>query len=113
MECKIVVADGEEALRKIESFHLHVLVLDVMIPKLSGYDVCRKLQDRKDITILLLTVNNDIVDKLVRFELEGVRSYQRGTDGKYDRRAGTYRSSQDHTAIRHGYANPLANVYEN
>lgn len=62
-------ADGEEALRKVESFHPHVLVLDVMMPKLSGYDVCRKLQDRKDITILLLTVKNDIVDKLVGLEL--------------------------------------------
>ncbi|AWX53920.1 DNA-binding response regulator [Brevibacillus brevis] len=94
MECKVVVADdeqtivsaiaytlvregfqvetatdGEEALRKVESFHPHVLVLDVMMPKLSGYDVCRKLQDRKDITILLLTVKNDIVDKLVGLEL--------------------------------------------
>ncbi|MFP3393338.1 response regulator transcription factor [Brevibacillus sp. SIMBA_076] len=62
-------ADGEEALQKTDSFHPHALVLDVMMPKLTGYDVCRKLENRKDIGILLLTVKNDIVDKLVGLEL--------------------------------------------
>ncbi|GED71996.1 DNA-binding response regulator [Brevibacillus reuszeri] len=62
-------ADGEEALHKTASFHPHALVLDVMMPKLTGYDVCRKLENRKDIGILLLTVKNDIVDKLVGLEL--------------------------------------------
>ncbi|GIO09982.1 DNA-binding response regulator [Brevibacillus reuszeri] len=62
-------ADGEEALQKTASFHPHALVLDVMMPKLTGYDVCRKLENRKDIGILLLTVKNDIVDKLVGLEL--------------------------------------------
>lgn len=39
------------------------------MPKLSGYDVCRKLEDRDDIGIILLTVKNDIVDKIVGLEL--------------------------------------------
>ncbi len=62
-------ADGEEALAKVGSFHPQVLVLDVMMPKLNGYDVCRKLEDRDDIGIILLTVKNDIVDKIVGLEL--------------------------------------------
>lgn len=62
-------ADGEEALKKTETFHPHVLVLDVMMPKLTGFDVCRKLENRNDIGILLLTVKNDIVDKIVGLEL--------------------------------------------
>lgn len=61
--------DGEEALSKAATFHPNVMVLDVMMPKLSGYDVCRKLEDREDIGIILLTVKNDIVDKIVGLEL--------------------------------------------
>lgn len=64
-----MAANGEEALQKTATFHPHVLVLDVMMPKLTGYDVCRKLENRNDIGILLLTVKNDIVDKLVGLEL--------------------------------------------
>jgi len=61
--------DGEEALRKTEAFCPHALVLDVMMPKMSGMDVCRKLAPRHDIGILMLTVKNDIVDKVLGLEL--------------------------------------------
>ncbi|ASA25236.1 response regulator transcription factor [Paenibacillus donghaensis] len=61
--------DGEEALERVRSFRPDALVLDVMMPKLSGYDVCRKLENRDDIGIILLTVKNDIVDKIVGLEL--------------------------------------------
>lgn len=62
-------ADGEEALSKVQSFRPKVLVLDVMMPKLNGYDVCRRLENRHDLGIILLTVKNDIVDKIVGLEL--------------------------------------------
>ncbi len=62
-------SDGEEALRKTETFRPHALVLDVMMPKLSGFELCRKLEHRKDLGILLLTVKNDIADKIVGLEL--------------------------------------------
>ncbi|MCL6604071.1 MAG: response regulator transcription factor [Paenibacillus sp.] len=61
--------DGEEALSKTRTFQPNVIVLDVMMPKMSGYDVCRKLEDRADIGIILLTVKNDIIDKIVGLEL--------------------------------------------
>ncbi|MDR9856904.1 response regulator transcription factor [Paenibacillus sp. VCA1] len=62
-------ADGEEALQKAASFRPDLLVLDVMMPKLSGYDVCRRLAHEKGLGILLLTVKNDIVDKVLGLEL--------------------------------------------
>ncbi|RNB82178.1 DNA-binding response regulator [Brevibacillus nitrificans] len=62
-------ADGEEALEKTETFQPQVLVLDVMMPKLTGFDVCRKLGNRSDLGVILLTVKNDIVDKLIGLEL--------------------------------------------
>ncbi|CAH1196567.1 MULTISPECIES: response regulator transcription factor [Paenibacillus] len=61
--------DGEEALLKVASFHPRVMILDVMMPKLDGYGVCRRLEDREDIGIILLTVKNDIVDKIVGLEM--------------------------------------------
>ncbi|MFC3749406.1 response regulator transcription factor [Paenibacillus sp. GCM10012306] len=61
--------DGEEALSKVSTFQPDALVLDVMMPRMSGYDVCRKLENRSDIGIILLTVKNDIVDKIIGLEL--------------------------------------------
>ncbi|TVX98782.1 response regulator transcription factor [Cohnella terricola] len=63
------VFDGQAALDKALSFRPHVIVLDVMMPKLTGYEVCRSLVDRSDMGIILLTVKNDIVDKIVGLEL--------------------------------------------
>ncbi|WP_348621961.1 response regulator transcription factor [Paenibacillus polymyxa] len=61
--------DGEDALEKVRLFHPDVLILDVMMPKLGGYEVCRRLESRKGIGILLLTAKNDIVDKVLGLEL--------------------------------------------
>ncbi|ALS26673.1 two-component system response regulator [Paenibacillus sp. 32O-W] len=61
--------DGEEALAKAASFRPHLLVLDVMMPKLNGFDVCRRLENREETGIIFLTVKNDIVDKVLGLEL--------------------------------------------
>jgi len=61
--------DGEAALEKARSFKPHVIILDIMMPKLTGYEVCRKLDNRSDMGIILLTVKNDIVDKIVGLEM--------------------------------------------
>ncbi|WP_256759839.1 response regulator transcription factor [Cohnella sp. WQ 127256] len=63
------VYDGQAALDKANSFQPHVMILDVMMPKLTGYEVCRKLDDRSGMGIILLTVKNDIVDKIVGLEM--------------------------------------------
>lgn len=62
-------SDGEAALVLVKSFEPHVVVLDVMMPKLSGFDVCRKLEGGKAPGILLLTAKDDIVDKVLGLEL--------------------------------------------
>ncbi|SDT56165.1 DNA-binding response regulator, OmpR family, contains REC and winged-helix (wHTH) domain [Paenibacillaceae bacterium GAS479] len=64
-----IATDGQEALDKIETFHPTVMVLDVMMPNVSGFDVCRKLDGRQRPAILLLTVKDDIVDKVLGLEL--------------------------------------------
>lgn len=64
-----IAHDGEDALRQTAEFRPRVLILDVMMPKLNGYEVCRKLEDRHGLGIILLTVKNDIVDKILGLEL--------------------------------------------
>lgn len=61
-------ADGQEALDRVQSFKPDVMVLDVMMPRLGGYEVCRKLEGKARPAILLLTVKNDIVDKVLGLE---------------------------------------------
>ena len=64
-----IAHDGEEALKKIQTFKPHVVILDVMMPKMNGYEVCKKLGDRDDLGIVMLTAKNDIVDKVLGLEL--------------------------------------------
>lgn len=61
--------DGLEALEKVAVFKPDVMVLDVMMPKMNGYEVCRKLDENNRPAVMLLTVKNDIVDKVLGLEL--------------------------------------------
>jgi len=60
--------DGQEALEKVKSFKPQIMILDLMLPKINGYDVCKKLED-EHIGIIMLTAKNDIVDKIIGLEL--------------------------------------------
>jgi DNA-binding response OmpR family regulator len=60
--------NGEEALNKVTTFDPNILILDLMLPKINGYDVCRKLYD-KNVGIIMLTAKTDFVDKLLGLEL--------------------------------------------
>jgi len=63
-------ADGEEALRAAAQHHPALLVLDVMLPKLDGFDVCRKLRASGDETpIIMLTARDEDIDKILGLEL--------------------------------------------
>lgn len=64
-----VAYDGEEALYKIGSFNPDVVVLDIMIPKYDGYEVCKRIEKNSRIGILMLTAKNDLVDKVIGLEL--------------------------------------------
>jgi two-component system, sensor histidine kinase and response regulator len=59
--------DGEEALQKVEEYHPDLVVLDVMMPKLDGYEVCRRLktdENTKYIPILMLTAKGEVENKV-------------------------------------------------
>jgi two-component system, OmpR family, alkaline phosphatase synthesis response regulator PhoP len=65
-----VVHDGESALRVAEQTSQNLILLDVMLPGISGFDVCRELRQRNQATpILMLTARSESVDKIVGLRL--------------------------------------------
>jgi len=63
-------ADGREALQLVRTGKPDLLILDLMLPELDGFDVCRRLrEDGNQIPIIMLTARDDEVDKIVGLEL--------------------------------------------
>ena len=63
-------ADGESALRMVERHQPALVVLDVMLPKIDGFEVCRRLQSlQNDTAILMLTARDEDIDKILGLEL--------------------------------------------
>jgi DNA-binding response OmpR family regulator len=63
------VHDGGEALAELEHNNFEILILDVMMPSVSGFDLLRKLGASHDTAILMLTARGDDVDRIVGLEL--------------------------------------------
>jgi DNA-binding response OmpR family regulator len=62
--------DGEEALERFHSDAIDLVVLDLMLPKLSGLEVCRRMRGRGSaVPIIMLTARGDEVDKVLGLEL--------------------------------------------
>jgi DNA-binding response OmpR family regulator len=61
--------DGEEALRRFGEEPVDLVVLDVMLPRLDGLEVCRRLRATSYVPIIMLTARDDEVDKVVGLEL--------------------------------------------
>ncbi len=62
-------ADGEQALVQFERVSPDLVVLDLMLPKMDGFEVCRELRRRSDVPILMLTARSEDVDAIVGLEL--------------------------------------------
>ena len=60
--------DGEEALDKIKDNEYDVVLLDVMIPKYSGFEVCQSVREFSDVPIIMLTAKGDDMDKILGLE---------------------------------------------
>jgi DNA-binding response OmpR family regulator len=61
--------DGEEALRRFAEQPIDLVVLDVMLPRLDGLEVCRRLRTGSAVPIIMLTARDDEVDKVLGLEL--------------------------------------------
>lgn len=69
----VTVSDGREALQRFDEQHFDLVVLDLMLPKLDGLEVCRRLRGQtghgKTVPIIMLTARSDEGDKVLGLEL--------------------------------------------
>lgn len=64
-----MAVDGEEAVRKVKSLNPLMVILDIMLPKLDGWDVCREIRKFSTIPIIMLTAKGEEFDKVLGLEL--------------------------------------------
>ena len=64
-----IVGDGEEALKVFPSFRPHLVLLDLMLPGIDGYQVCRELRASSQVPIIMLSAKGEIFDKVLGLEL--------------------------------------------
>ena len=67
-QCEIA-GDGETALDKHESFHPDLILLDIMLPGIDGYDVCREIRKQYTTPIIMLSAKGEVFDKVLGLEL--------------------------------------------
>jgi two-component system response regulator VicR len=65
----ICAFDGEEAIMKAITEEPHLILLDIMLPKKDGMEVCRQVRREKDIPIIMLTAKDSELDKVLGLEL--------------------------------------------
>ena len=61
--------NGVQALEKVRAHRPDLVVLDLMMPELDGWEVCRRLRQESDVPIIILTARGDDVDKIIGLEL--------------------------------------------
>ena len=64
-----IVGDGEEALRVFPEFQPNLILLDLMLPGIDGYQVCRELRSTSQVPIIMLSAKEEIFDKVLGLEL--------------------------------------------
>ena len=64
-----IVGDGEAALRSFDSFAPNLILLDLMLPGMDGYQVCREIRQRSNVPIIMLSAKGEIFDKVLGLEM--------------------------------------------
>lgn len=65
----IVVNDGRQALEALTQHNPKLILLDVMLPKLDGWQVCREIRKTSDVPVIMLTAKGETFDKILGLEL--------------------------------------------
>lgn len=63
------VGDGQSALTEFEKHSFDIIILDLMLPKLSGERVCRSIRDTSSVPIIMLTAKGEVEDRIIGLEL--------------------------------------------
>ncbi len=65
----IVAADGEQALKLFNEYNPIAVLLDVMMPKVDGYDVCKQIRSKSNVPVMLITARGDEFDKIMGLDI--------------------------------------------
>ena len=65
----VTAADGAEAIERFDATHPALILLDVMLPNISGIDVCREIRSRSRVPIIMVTARNCEIDAVVGLEV--------------------------------------------
>lgn len=63
------VNDGEDALKAFETYNPNLILLDLMLPGIDGYQVCREIRSKSNVPIIMLSAKGEIFDKVLGLEL--------------------------------------------
>ncbi len=61
--------DGKAALEQFLNQHPDLIILDLMLPEISGWDVCRSIRKKSDVPIIMLTARDEVTDKIIGLEM--------------------------------------------
>ena len=64
-----IVNDGEEALKAFEQYSPNLILLDLMLPGIDGYQVCREIRQQSNVPIIMLSAKGEVFDKVLGLEL--------------------------------------------
>lgn len=65
----MIVGDGESALKALDSFSPNLIILDLMLPGIDGYQVCREVRAKSSTPIIMLSAKGEVFDKVLGLEL--------------------------------------------
>lgn len=64
-----MVYNGEDALRAFDTYQPNLILLDLMLPGIDGYQVCREIRAKSNVPIIMLSANGEVFDKVLGLEL--------------------------------------------
>lgn len=64
-----IVGDGESALTAVDSYAPNLILLDLMLPGMDGYQVCREIRTRSQVPIIMMSAKGEVFDKVLGLEL--------------------------------------------
>lgn len=66
--------DGQEAIAKAKNIDYNLIIMDIMMPKMDGYQACKEIKKTKDVPFIMLSARSEEYDKLIGFDL-GIDDY--------------------------------------
>ena len=78
----VIAVDGQEALDVFQRERPDIILLDVMMPKIDGFEVCRVIRKTSNVPIIMITARGEDFEKIMGLEI-GHQPYQRADDVVY------------------------------